>query len=331
MACIELSVYILTAWWIFAHGYTCVVITQTQTKNIFSSSEVSLLFSLSLFSPCHRACRILIPWTGIEPWPLVVKVQGPNHWITRDFPPSHFFFSGNPLKVTTIWYLWLVFFFLRFFWNGSFLKSLYWICYNIASVLVFWPQDMWDLRSPARDQTCTPCIGRWSLNHCIIREVPLWLFCFQWLAGSVSHRMDAPQWLRLHTSVSEFRFSPNLWSEGRSVWQTALYLLTLRSRLLLFCHSWSRRGSVSRFSSCLYFMPSSFQGGTGPAFFLELGEQLVCQGGDPVRQCPLLNPCGTPSWGGWLEREKTGQRNRRKSWGWGLDFHKAVAFRLHQV
>lgn len=23
---------------------------------------------------------------------LVVKVQGPNHWTTRDFPPSHFFF-----------------------------------------------------------------------------------------------------------------------------------------------------------------------------------------------------------------------------------------------
>lgn len=26
-------------------------------------------------------------------------------------------------------------------------------------------------------------------------------------------------------------------------------------------------------------------------------------------QCPLLNPCGTPSWGGRLEREETGQRN----------------------
>ena len=37
--------------------------------------------------------------------------------------------------------------------------SLYWICYDIASVvyvLVFWPQGMWGLTSPARDQTRTP-------------------------------------------------------------------------------------------------------------------------------------------------------------------------------
>ena len=36
--------------------------------------------------------------------------------------------------------------------------SLYWICYTIASVvyvLVFWPQDVWDLSSPTRDGTYT--------------------------------------------------------------------------------------------------------------------------------------------------------------------------------
>ena len=27
-------------------------------------------------------------------------------------------------------------------------------------VLVFWPRGMWDLSSPTRDRTCTPCIGR---------------------------------------------------------------------------------------------------------------------------------------------------------------------------
>ena len=31
---------------------------------------------------------------------------------------------------------------------------------------------MWDLSSPTRDQTRTPCIGRRSLNHWIAREVP---------------------------------------------------------------------------------------------------------------------------------------------------------------
>ena len=39
------------------------------------------------------------------------------------------------------------------------------MCYNIASVvyvLFFWPQGMWDLRSPTREQTCISCIGRRS-------------------------------------------------------------------------------------------------------------------------------------------------------------------------
>ena len=59
--------------------------------------------------------------------------------------------------------------------SSRFFKSLYWICYNIASVfyvLVFWPRDMWDLSSPTRDQTHTPCIGRQSLHHWTTREVP---------------------------------------------------------------------------------------------------------------------------------------------------------------
>ena len=60
-----------------------------------------------------------------------------------------------------------------FFLMWTIFKSLYWICYNIASVLclVFWPQDMCDLSYPTRDRTCTPCIGRWSLSHWTSREV----------------------------------------------------------------------------------------------------------------------------------------------------------------
>ena len=38
--------------------------------------------------------------------------------------------------------------------------------------LVFWPCGMWDLSSLTRDLTCTPCIGRRSLNHWTVREVP---------------------------------------------------------------------------------------------------------------------------------------------------------------
>ena len=40
----------------------------------------------------------------------------------------------------------------------------------------FWLQAMWDLSSPTRDRTCTPCIGRQRLNHWTAREVPQFSF-----------------------------------------------------------------------------------------------------------------------------------------------------------
>ena len=64
----------------------------------------------------------------------------------------------------------------------DYFKILYWICYNIASVLwvlfssFFWLRGMWGLCSLTRDRTCIPCIGRQSLNHWITREVPSYLF-----------------------------------------------------------------------------------------------------------------------------------------------------------
>ena len=40
-------------------------------------------------------------------------------------------------------------------------------------VLVFLPPGMWDLSTPTRDQTWTPCIGSWSPNHWTTRH-----YCF---------------------------------------------------------------------------------------------------------------------------------------------------------
>ena len=40
-------------------------------------------------------------------------------------------------------------------------------------ISVFWPPGMWDLSFLTKDWTRTPCIGRWSLNHWMLREVPL--------------------------------------------------------------------------------------------------------------------------------------------------------------
>ena len=76
-----------------------------------------------------------------------------------------------PFNITPLIFF---FFFLRFFWCGPFLTSLLNLlqyCFFFY-VLVFWPRGMWDLSSPTRDQTLTPCIGRRSLNHWTAREVP---------------------------------------------------------------------------------------------------------------------------------------------------------------
>ena len=42
----------------------------------------------------------------------------------------------------------------------------------LFSVLVSWPQGMWDLSFPTKHWTHTPCIGRQSLKHWTTREVP---------------------------------------------------------------------------------------------------------------------------------------------------------------
>ena len=69
-------------------------------------------------------------------------------------------------------------FFFNLFVFDNFLMwtifSLYWIFYNVASVLCFvffWLRGMWDLSSLTRDWTHATCVGRQSLNHWTTREV----------------------------------------------------------------------------------------------------------------------------------------------------------------
>ena len=67
------------------------------------------------------------------------------------------------------------FIFLRFFWCWPFFLKVFIEFVTILLmfyVLVFWPWGKWDLSSPTRDWTCTPCIGRQRLNHWTTREVP---------------------------------------------------------------------------------------------------------------------------------------------------------------
>lgn len=54
----------------------------------YSAAKVHLkfLFIYFMFWPSCVACRVLIPWTGIEPMSPVVNVQTPNPWTTREIP-----------------------------------------------------------------------------------------------------------------------------------------------------------------------------------------------------------------------------------------------------
>ena len=60
-----------------------------------------------------------------------------------------------------------VFFFKDFFYMDQFFKSLYWVCYDIASVLCFGflAVRRVDLSSLTKDHTHTLCIRRQSLNN----------------------------------------------------------------------------------------------------------------------------------------------------------------------
>ena len=80
-------------------------------------------------------------------------------------------------------------------------------CFFFLYILVFWSWSMRDLSSLTTNQTHTPCIGRWSLNHWTAREVPgngLGTLCVSAFCGDVYyfrsqlHRI-LPRDLRAHS------------------------------------------------------------------------------------------------------------------------------------
>lgn len=78
--------------------------------------------------------------------------------------------------------------FLTFSWHDPF--SVFIECATVLFlfyVLVFWPQGMWDLSSPIRDGTVTPCIGRKVLNIGPPRK-----FLSIWTWFTISHKHTRP-------------------------------------------------------------------------------------------------------------------------------------------
>ena len=86
-------------------------------------------------SGCSRDTWDLVPWRGFEPRPPALDVWILSHWTTRQVP---------------------------FFWCAPFL-SLYWTCYNIASVLCF--SFLITRHVGVRIKSSSPSTGRQSVDH----------------------------------------------------------------------------------------------------------------------------------------------------------------------
>ena len=52
----------------------------------YAHSIFFFFFNFRGGGPHCAAWGILFPWVGIEPMPLAVEAQSPNHWTTREFP-----------------------------------------------------------------------------------------------------------------------------------------------------------------------------------------------------------------------------------------------------
>lgn len=75
----------------------------------------------------------------------------------------------------------------------------YWFCFTFCYLAT---RHMGILVSPARDQTCNPCIGRRSLKHWTVREVPLDYSSH--VSGSLRHKKCSTQVTFLQTHWTPF-------------------------------------------------------------------------------------------------------------------------------
>ena len=94
-----------------------------------------------------------------------------SRWRSKEMIPDNLILVFSPHNAKGFLFL---FFFLRLILMWTILKyflNLLQYCFW-DFFFFFWPWGMWDLSSPARDWTCSPCIGRQSLHHWTAREVP---------------------------------------------------------------------------------------------------------------------------------------------------------------
>ena len=167
-------------------------------------------------------------------------------------------------------------FFLDFFSCGPFLKSLFNLLQYCFSFMFcfFWFRGMWDLSSPARDQTQTPCIGRRSLNYWTTRKAPgitlsikgiLFLsgciFCFLWFPKGKCNTTKR-YFCGCEDNNDFFKKAISNWTKlkGWAATVTVLKWTVLHASLptgsnSLWPSGWPRLFSVAFFHSCCHLLP----------------------------------------------------------------------------
>ena len=146
------------------------LLTQVAISIVLTVISTDMSFNVPMLSltPSNLCLGTLYFWglSPPHPPPAVGSYHLAGEYYNSRIPPGSPTFQGH---------IFFFFFFLKTLLVVvvDHFKSLYWICYNIASVFIFYffgPQGMWNLSSLTRDQTCTLCTGRWCLNRWTTRE-----------------------------------------------------------------------------------------------------------------------------------------------------------------
>ena len=153
------------------------------------------------------------------------------HWVSDAIQPSHPLSPPSPLALRCSFFKKHVFIWLHLVLApafGIFTASCGVYCCGarapewMGSVVVARRLSMWDLSSPTRDGTLTPCIGRWSLNHWITREFPYYggfeMKAHNVLRGGCNSSFEK----RLESvgSGEAIPFGGNSTHENRNVWKS---------------------------------------------------------------------------------------------------------------
>ena len=56
-----------------------------------------------IFWPCYVACGVLVLWSGVEPGPLTMKAQSPNHWTAREVPQDSWLCACMLSPFSCVW------------------------------------------------------------------------------------------------------------------------------------------------------------------------------------------------------------------------------------